>query len=233
MSVDRFELQQREYIEKDAYHFSDLTLETAEGIESWAKLELTLGMITRFNPKRVTDFGCGEGVLVHMLRSKEMVCIGVDLSRYALRLAPEPIRGFLIQGRLEDMPLGDNCADVGSMIAVLEHIPPPNIPNILQEVKRVIIKKGRLVVRVPSVNQPLEPKHYQHFTEESLREILGSNGFSIEQIIGNHDTTQNWSLYYSSLGQTSGKMRYQAYQETFAICDSAKAKRLLAICRNQ
>lgn len=229
MSVDRFELQQREYQEKGAYHFSDLTLETAEGIEARAKLELTLNTIIGSNPKLVADFGCGEGVLVRSLKSKAIACIGLDLSGNALQLAPPEIKESLIQADLEQIPLKDSSVDVAAMIAILEHIPSLDIPNILKEVRRVIRKGGKLVVRVPSTNQSLQPKHYQHFTEDHLQEVLSSSGFTVEQIIGNHNTSLDWYNYYSKMGQDSYEVRYSFYQETFAICDPANAKRLLAV----
>lgn len=232
MSVNRFELQQREYQERGSYHFSDLNFSTAEGIESIAKLELTLNTIAGSNPASVADFGCGEGVLVHSLRSQSICCIGLDLSIQALTLAPAEIKGYLIQADLEKVPLQDQCFDVVSMIAVLEHIYPPNISNVLKEAKRVIKKGGRLVVRVPSQNQSLEPKHYQHFTEVGLREMLMSNGFTVERIIGNHNTLQDWGLYYSSLTQVSEAARYEAYQKVFAISNPVRAKRLLAVGLN-
>lgn len=232
MSVDRFELQQREYLEKGAYHFSDLSLETAEGIESIAKLELTLNTIGKFNPRLVIDFGCGEGVLVQALKLRSIACTGLDLSKSALNLAPESIKGSLVQAHLGKVPLRNNLADVVSIIAVLEHVPPSDIPDVLNEAKRVMQRSGRLIVRVPSQNQSLESKHYQHFTEASLRQILMSNGFLIKKIIGNHDTSQDWNSYYSHMDQDSDEIKYHAYQEIFAVCKPAKAKRLLAVCLN-
>lgn len=230
MSIDRFELQQREYQEKGAYHFSDLTLATAEGIETVAKLRLTMNAITQPKPKLVADFGCGEGVLIHSLISQSIPCIGLDLSRQALTLAPVKIRGSLIQADLKQVPLKDGCIDVIAMIAVLEHILPPNIPNVLKEVRRVLRRGGNLVVRVPSINQVLEAKHYQHFTETSLRQVLESGALAVERIIGNHDSSKDWYHYYSTMGQAPDETRYQVYQEIFAVCNPVKAKRLLAIC---
>lgn len=232
MSVDRFELQQREYEARGAYHFSDLTSSTPEGIESRVKLELTLATIRKFNPKLVADFGCGEGVLVQSLRSRSIQCIGLDLSIQALTLTPVDIRGSVIQADIGKAPIKNASLDVVTMIAVLEHIPPPNIPSVLQEAKRITKRGGQLIIRVPSKNQPLEQKHYQHFTETSLRQVLGSNGLIVEQMIGNHDVSQNWNEYYSHMDQASDEMRYQAYQEVFAVCEPAKAKRLLTVCIN-
>ncbi len=150
----------------------------------------------------------------------------------ALILIPDRIKGSVIQADIEKAPLRDASVDAVAMIAILEHIPPPNIPSVLEEAKRITKRGGRLIIRVPSEKQPLELKHYQHFTETSLRQALSLNGLIVEQVIGNHDVSQDWNEYYSHMGQASDQMRYQAYQEVFAVCEPAKAKRLLAVCKN-
>jgi ubiquinone/menaquinone biosynthesis C-methylase UbiE len=74
--------------------------------------------------------------------------------------------------------------DLVVSIEVIEHIQPDEIPQFLAEIRRVLRPGGGLVLTTPTVNLPLNDKHYQHFTEEKLRQLLSAAGFSVVEVKG-------------------------------------------------
>ncbi|WP_416975790.1 methyltransferase domain-containing protein [Streptomyces sp. 4F14] len=64
----------------------------------------------------VLDLGCGDGVLLELLRSRERRLAGIDLSPQAVRLARA--RGFAVEvGRAQELPYAD-----GEFEAVVSHM---------------------------------------------------------------------------------------------------------------
>jgi hypothetical protein len=65
---------------------------------------------------------------------------------------------------------------------VIEHIPPADLQTFLQGVKNRLSDGGVVLCTAPSVNLPLEAKHYQHFTVEKLRDCFCQAGFHIQHV---------------------------------------------------
>lgn len=72
--------------------------------------------------------------------------------------------------------------DAVTLVEVLEHIPPQQAQRFLQAVSWHMRPGAKLVVTVPHSNKPVQPKHYRHFSSQSLQELLG-NGFRIDRIV--------------------------------------------------
>ncbi|MBI4130189.1 TauD/TfdA family dioxygenase [Candidatus Roizmanbacteria bacterium] len=139
---------------------------------------------------------------------------------------------------------GKRYVQAVTMIAVIEHIPPAVIPNVLVEIHRALEDNGLFVVRVPSTLQPVRDKHYQHFTPDSLQHTLEQGGhFTVQEMVGNHDTRVDWADFYvritnkarqKGLSDSDTTIRAdEMYHAEVKICDPYDAKRLLAICRKK
>jgi 2-polyprenyl-3-methyl-5-hydroxy-6-metoxy-1,4-benzoquinol methylase len=99
------------------------------------------------NGSRLLDIGCGDGALIR------------DMAEYldhAVGLEPnlaEPIRGAsfeLIPGRFpDDVPAGETFGVI-TMLAVLEHLPPPVQARLADEFEALLSPGGRLIITVPS-----------------------------------------------------------------------------------
>jgi len=48
------------------------------------------------------------------------------------------------------------------MIETLEHIPDDQINDVVHSVHNLLPQNGRLVISVPTTNNPLNSKHYRH-----------------------------------------------------------------------
>jgi 2-polyprenyl-3-methyl-5-hydroxy-6-metoxy-1,4-benzoquinol methylase len=127
--------------------------------------------------RSVVDIGCGDGRLTAEIskRFSAIRVVGTDYSERSLRFA----RAF--SPHIEFMVETEEVFDCFTLIEVIEHIPPAELPAFLQSVREKLHKNGIGIITTPSMNTPVEKKHYQHFTNESLTHYL-SPYFVIERI---------------------------------------------------
>lgn len=153
------------------------------GYEYLAVLETITALVTNHRPKRVLDFGCGDGRLIYELYRKGIAEIcGMDSSKHALLFSRAMLDchdrvGFCsnfkdIQGRR---------FDVVTAMEVLEHIAPSETQFVLAGIREALVDDGCLIVSVPTKNIPLNKKHYRHFTKFDLEEEVAGL-FDIERI---------------------------------------------------
>lgn len=121
------------------------------------------------------DIGCGDGRFVRELSKKGGAkrLVGIDYSARAIRLAkalnPE------IDFRTVDIVNDDfdiELFDVVTLIEVIEHVPPESLNRFIERAVKLVRPGGRIIITVPHTNKALNPKHYQHFNSEKLRELL-------------------------------------------------------------
>ena len=62
------------------------------------------------------------------------------------------------------------------------------MPALVAEIATLLSPSGFLLMTVPTTNEPVIAKHYQHFTEELLRSTLGTH-FDVEVIEFIHANT--------------------------------------------
>lgn len=121
------------------------------------------------------DVRCGDGRLLLEISKifPDKTLLGTDFSATAISFANAFAPHLDIRAvTLEEMVNQKKLFSIGTLIEVLEHIPPMESTGFLQRFKSVIEPGGRALISVPSINVPLNPKHYRHFDENSLREIL-------------------------------------------------------------
>jgi len=152
--------------------------------------ELLAELLVKMGPQKILDAGCGDGRFLYELEKTlpQSALSGIDISERALHFA----RGFNKQARffVHDIiknPLKE-LHDLCVSIEVIEHIPPEDIPSYVNNISKSLKPNGTLIITTPTTNLPLNKKHYQHFTEESLSKILESD-FNIKDVrFLNHET---------------------------------------------
>ena len=132
---------------------------------------------------RHLDVGCAEGTLLALTRSKGLVVQGLELDAKFSQFARKVRQLEVHETPLERGPLQSESFDLISFIHVLEHLVHP--VRVLTAARRLLSQKGRLVVEVPNLNQPLpaarrffRPKHNFYFSEQTLRIAVDSAGYS-------------------------------------------------------
>lgn len=135
---------------------------------------------------RILDVGCGNGDFLAALKARGWEVYGTEFSPAACDLARE--KGVAVQqGDLLSAAFPDGFFDVVTLWHVFEHLPEPR--NELAEIQRILSSDGLLVIEVPN-NGSLGfrltkkkwyhfdvPRHLQHFTPETLRQILLDTSF--------------------------------------------------------
>ncbi|MHB1167120.1 MAG: class I SAM-dependent methyltransferase [Carboxydocellales bacterium] len=138
---------------------------------------------------KILEIGCASGdYLVHLRDFGGWDAYGIELSSYAVDKAKKEYQLNIQEGTLFDTSFENNEFDLVIMRHVLEHI--PNINETLQEIKRILKPKGKIMIIVPNVDT-IEtkvfgsywwydiPRHFYNFSPKTVGHIMKKNGFSV------------------------------------------------------
>lgn len=131
---------------------------------------------------RILDIGCGNRQIEKLLSKSDTDYIGLDYpTTHAKGYSGLPD----IFGDGQCLPFKGNSFDSIILLDVLEHLPSPEL--CIQEIARVLRKKGKLVLKTPFL-YPLHdmPYDFQRWTLPGLEQLVQYNNFSIvtRHIIG-------------------------------------------------
>ncbi|MGR3301661.1 MAG: class I SAM-dependent methyltransferase [Candidatus Scalindua sp.] len=182
------------------YHYLDLKVDEYKlflHTEYLNYLDLVKKLIRPFEGQLVLDAGCGDGRFCYELQHENVRIIGIDYSERAIAFARAfyPDGEFYVQD-LKKISLSYRF-DYIVLIETLEHFTPEDIPIILEKLFHILKPEGKLIITVPSTKIPLifVPKHYQHFTEESLQNTL-QDYFIISKCFGALKTIGiHWKIF--------------------------------------
>jgi ubiquinone/menaquinone biosynthesis C-methylase UbiE len=118
----------------------------ARGVASEFQVILAKKYPNYSDGKRVLELGVGSGSLMPFLRDKfgEKV-FGMDISEWIIR--NNKIRGGLLAGELQDLPIAPKSVDVIISLHTFEHW--PDLERALEEVERILIPGGEATLVVP------------------------------------------------------------------------------------
>tara|TARA_Y100000588_G_C14042602_1_gene833542 strand:+ start:254 stop:862 length:609 start_codon:yes stop_codon:yes gene_type:complete len=121
------------------------------------------------------DIGCGDGALTYhtnseLGRSLGISIDGLDYDSRAIAWA----RIFNQEAEFHDIPLNElgSLYHSVSLIEVIEHIPPDDLPEFILEAAKIHRSGGPIFVTVPSKTIPVSKKHFQHFDGPLLRKYF-------------------------------------------------------------
>ena len=100
-------------------------------------------IITDYNLKnnsRILDAGCGKGFLLLEIKKKlpSIDIVGIDISKHALKEAPEILKNnFFIHNLKDTLPFNDNEFDLVISINALHNLHIPDLKTAITEIERV------------------------------------------------------------------------------------------------
>ena len=155
--------------------------------------KIVANLISRYLPNgNILDIGCGDGKGtsdLYDILGHQYHFTGVDYSQKALMFA----RAFNMEKNIEFIhgaakknkdKLKDRLFDIILYRDVLEHLDETELISSLEDSHRRLTKNGIIVATVPSINTPVHPKHYRHYSKELLIKHFIENGFTVKKILG-------------------------------------------------
>jgi len=112
--------------------------------------EILLSILGNVKGKKVLDAGCGAGRECEVLAKKGANVIGIDISEQMIKIAKERCKGLSVRFLLKDMEktgLPSEYFDI--ILSVFSVMYKRNLRNVLKEFKRLLKKRGELLVVVP------------------------------------------------------------------------------------
>jgi ubiquinone/menaquinone biosynthesis C-methylase UbiE len=222
------------------YHYL-YTENSVTGTLYFSYLSMAAECVRARNPKRVLDAGCGDARFTAYLRHQDSTVTveGLDYSETAIAFARiyNPDCTFTCAS-VEHMPFADGTFDVLALIEVIEHFEPAKLADILKECSRVLKPSGALVITTPSVREhKMSKAHYQHFTEESIKEYLHAAGLKPESIQGNYRYSRVQILLQGILLNRFFEIRHRAvlrwynriFSKKWARCSPSEGRRLITV----
>jgi 2-polyprenyl-3-methyl-5-hydroxy-6-metoxy-1,4-benzoquinol methylase len=192
------ELTAEDYAYRFPDHWIDHELKTGSLFEKLhrAYAARAIEIIRESGAKTVLEVGCGDGWICGEMVKADFDVVGIDWSKNAIMYASTFVPGArFFCGDVRDPEFLNQFPDkfdALALIEVLEHIPPndciPAMTNIMAPLK----SGGTFVLTTPSVNLPnTSTLHYQHFTEEKLRQIAKETGLIVKSVEGYGDMSAN------------------------------------------
>ena len=137
-------------------------------------IHLALDQLAAIRFESLIDIGCGDGRFLHEVsrRFPDRRLLGIDASQRAILLARAMNQDidYRVADITRDVP--PRQFDAATMIEVIEHIEPGNLPDFIRAAAATLVEGGTMLLTVPHRNKPLIEKHYQHFSGEQLLELL-------------------------------------------------------------
>ncbi len=167
---------------------------------------------------RLLDAGCGTGgflrwALDHGSFSR---AAGVDIAGSALELARQRVpEADLYSGSLAELPLDSESFELIVSHDVLQHVPEDDVSTSLQELFRVLVPGGTMVLRTNgSKTYRRERDDWRAYNREEFRQVLDAAGFVEERV-----TYANTIM--SSLGAVRGRVPHAPSETADGIPDRA------------
>jgi len=213
------------------------------GYEYLSYLYFVLGKVNELGFESLLDVGCGDGRFLYELnrRVSGKRLVGMDYSKRAIEYARIMDPGIeWIHGNIDEKGILDPGFDIITLIEVLEHIVPDDIPSFLKCISDYLNSDGMLVVTVPSRNIPTSDKHYQHFDLESLSGTLSPWFEPVDAVYLNKRSLTK-RLMHGLLSNRLVVMQnqsilnrcYKFYTKHLLFADMKNCRRIAVVCRQR
>jgi len=147
--------------------------------------------IKKYENMRILDIGCSYGWFEKIKGEQAKEILGIDLNKKDLEIAKKECKMKNVsfkQGSVLNLKnIEKDYYDVVVMFDIIEHIPKKTEEKALKQIKRVLRKKGLLIISTPLNNfsKFFDPAWYfdhRHYSEKELRNLLEKEGFRVKKI---------------------------------------------------
>lgn len=246
MTSTQQQLNEVQQLQEDSYSFPyhwAIDPDTTKGRLYFGYLNLAISLSEHMKTSdpaslRILDAGCGDARFLKVLQDKgKYQLFGSDYSKRAVAFGELLIGGvqFSSNDLTKETEYPENYFDVIFLIETLEHIIPDEIPNLMRELKRILKPGGELIITVPSVNRPLAKKHFQHFSEESLKATQAGYFNDITVIgqdkLGFHPLKVLYALFdnkYWVIKPLAKTYNHKVWPRFFNRCKPAEGRRVIS-----
>ena len=163
--------------------------------------------------KLLLDVGCSTGFFLDEARKKGWQVQGVELSRWAAKIAREKFSIEVMNSTLKQAKLPANSYDVIVLHDTIEHVINPR--EMLVEIRKILKPDGILYINTPDIqslaSRVLKAKwwginrhHLFYFSRKTLSRLLEASGFK----------SVRWELYARSFTVKYWMERAQPYSRT-------------------
>ncbi|MFH1776629.1 MAG: class I SAM-dependent methyltransferase [Candidatus Omnitrophota bacterium] len=176
--------------------------------------------------KKLLDIGCGFGDLMKIAGKKGLIAYGIDISEKAVEVAKWNTQlDRICCGNAENLPHITSFFDYVTIIGALEHLLSP--AKGLQEMLRVCVNRGKLLIVVPNV--PIVEGFKNRFRKEKAQ-LKATN-----QIYENVLTLKQWKKIFEQNGLTILKIykdnhtwikQHYVFKDVFRVLRRAVRKML-------
>lgn len=145
---------------------SSATWVVRSALAAWLEVEAVASAVRLGRPYRVLDVGCGPKPYLPFFAPHAVEYVGVDI-------AGNPVAD--LEGRVEDLPVGDESFDMVLCTQVLEHCDDPAAA--VREFRRVVAPGGVVLASTHGVQvyHP-SPQDLWRWTHEGLRRLFEGGG---------------------------------------------------------
>lgn len=133
----------------------------------------------------ILDVGCGWGRELSRLKN----AVGIDFSLPFLKTAKNYVKNDVVLADAHYLPFACNSFDFIVASEVIEHL--THVTKVLDEFKRVLKPKGKLLIQTPNKTLTLgkfisreKCGHIHEFTFPELKNLLEASGFKLLRRIG-------------------------------------------------
>lgn len=144
------------------------------------------------NKGKILDVGTGNGAYLEVLKGWGWDSYGLEISKETVINAKKSGIQNIEQGVLLTSKFPNEYFDAVRFSHVMEHVPSPK--KELDKTNKLLKKNGKVIILIPNINSlffylfrsywyPLDPpRHFYHFTPESIKSYLYQTGYRNIQI---------------------------------------------------
>lgn len=136
------------------------------------------------------DIGCWNGALVSLCHNLTKRSIGLELQFAPLKTAiTSSSVGEFVNGSVMSLPFPDSSFEIGTLLEVIEHLPCGEEKRALEELNRVLVPDGYLLLSTPSdhpLGIALDPAYFlvghRHYSRGTLERLMEKSGFEVVSV---------------------------------------------------